>query len=73
MTADWEAFGREILHRMLDHSCGGDLEGGDVQDIGVKHGTLIEITMAAPCSEHSCICAEVSDFPTTCLRIAGSQ
>lgn len=78
-TPDWEAFGREVLETMLDHVYGGDLDGGDVQEMGVKHGVLVETLVTEPCDEHSCICAESGDFPegrdfpTTCFRIAGAD
>ena len=42
----------------------GDLEGGELQDLAVKHGLLVPETRYAPCGEE-CFCAEdvfVEDF-----------
>ena len=35
----------------------GDLEGGDLQDLAVKHGLLVPETRYTPCREE-CFCAE---------------
>lgn len=37
----------------------GDINGGDFQDIAVKHGFLIETKPDKPCSEDGCRCAEI--------------
>jgi hypothetical protein len=49
-----------------------DLDGGDLQDIAVKHGLLKTLEVTEPCGEH-CFCAEYhGDFDApggvTCYR-----
>ena len=47
----------------------GFIDGGDIQELLVKHGFIELVTIDAPCGE-ACICAEVgSEFPTKCYRI----
>lgn len=47
------AFAREILSDWPE----GDIDGGDLQDIAVKHGLLVPETRYAPCSDEGCCCA----------------
>lgn len=37
----------------------GDIDGGEFQDIAVKHGVLVEVKPTKPCAEEGCTCAEV--------------
>lgn len=39
----------------------GDLEGGDLQDLAVKHGLLVPETRYTPCREE-CFCAEYATW-----------
>lgn len=51
---------------------GCNLDGGDIQDKAHELGLLVEATIAEPCSEEHCACADAgADFPTTCFRFAG--
>ena len=52
----FRAFGKDIM-KDWQH---GDLDGGDRQNIAVKHGMLAEITLQIPCGEH-CACLEYAD------------
>jgi len=45
----------------------GDVDGGEVQDLAVKHGLLESFEATGPCCEDGCTCAEF-DFPATCYR-----
>ena len=58
------------LVRDLTEMCWSDafIDGGDIQELLVKHGCIEMVTVDAPCSE-VCLCAEVSDFPTQCYKI----
>ncbi len=58
------AFASEIL---AAHT--GSLDGCDIEEIGVKHGLLVQVTATEPCSEESCACAEFG-FPAECYRRA---
>jgi hypothetical protein len=56
-------FARDILSHWPD---GGDLDGGDIQGLAVKHGLLIGKTVNAPCNAENadinpCSCAEFCD------------
>jgi hypothetical protein len=44
---------------------GHDLDGSEIQELGVKFGLLSEVEQKEPCGD-SCSCAEYGDFPTTC-------
>ncbi|HEY9462835.1 MAG TPA: hypothetical protein VIR54_07080 [Vicinamibacterales bacterium] len=49
----------------------GDVDGGDLQSTAVTHGLLKPVTMAEPCSEEQCACAEYctrDEFPVECFR-----
>ncbi|MFK3971055.1 DUF3850 domain-containing protein [Pseudomonas sp. NPDC087358] len=56
-------FAKEIITAAYD---GVSYDGGDIQDIAVKHGLLRSERHTAPCGEH-CACSEYG-FPTVCLR-----
>lgn len=45
----------------------GELDGFDLQVLGVKHGLLVGSIKTEPCGEH-CNCAEYADFPMECFR-----
>lgn len=48
----------------------GDLDGGTLQDIAVKHGLLQPVVMKGPCSEE-CACTEyitADEWPSECYR-----
>ena len=59
------------LMRELAESCwnGWNLDGGEVQGMLEDAGVLVPIEMTSPCGEE-CTCAGVTDFPTTCYRLA---
>ena len=59
-------FAWRILERVWE---GGDFDGGDLQELAVSTGILIETEMTEACSS-TCACAEVDDFPQTCYRLA---
>lgn len=59
------AFARELIQGAFE---GGGFDGGDVQDIAVKHGLLVPVTATEPCGE-SCRCVEYDEFPQTCYRM----
>ena len=44
-----------------------DLNGADIQEMGVKYGLLKEVQATEPCRD-DCDCASVTDFPTQCYR-----
>lgn len=49
----------------------GDVDGGHLQDMAVKHGLLVKTTQNKPCCEEGCTCAEYlapDEFPTECYR-----
>jgi hypothetical protein len=51
-----------------------DVCGGDLQDMAVGLGLLVEVEVKGPCGEH-CNCAEYysfSEFPVKCLRYSES-
>lgn len=58
-------FARDVLEGGFE---GNTFDGADLQELGVKHGLLREVTVTEPCSTDGCACAEVVDFPTTCYR-----
>ncbi|MWK59858.1 hypothetical protein GO594_28070 [Pseudomonas otitidis] len=58
-------FAVEILRGALE---GGDFDGGDIQEMGVRHGLLFPEHRTERCGEH-CECAEYG-FPVECFRIA---
>jgi hypothetical protein len=57
-----EAFARELL-ALSDFR--NDIDGGDFQDLAIKHGILRGVEVTEPCSP-VCNCAECDDFPQTC-------
>lgn len=59
-----EAFARELL-ALSDFR--NDIDGGDFQDLAIKHGILRGVEVTEPCSP-VCNCAEWDDFPQTCYR-----
>ena len=61
----------EALHRELAQICweGGSLDGGELQDMLIKHDILVEVMVEKPCSER-CNCEDNDAvFPTTCYRL----
>jgi hypothetical protein len=58
------AFAKEVLNAGFE----GNLDGCEIQEIGVKHGLLREVKATEPCTI-GCLCEEMGvDFPTTCYR-----
>lgn len=57
------AFAQDIMSSWPE----GGLDGGDIQDLAVKHGLLAPVTVTEPCGENCC-CAEYADFPQQCFR-----
>jgi hypothetical protein len=45
----------------------GNLDGGELQDLGEKYGLLTPTIVTQACGE-TCDCAEWADFPQTCYR-----
>ncbi len=64
MSENLKNFANEILSHTFE---GCDLDGGEVQEIAVKHGLLMPITVNSKCGEN-CRCAEFSEFPLTCYK-----
>jgi hypothetical protein len=62
-----EKFALAIMEDMREHP-GDDFDGGALQDIAEHCGLIKEVQVDAPCSDHYCECAEVSDFPVRCMR-----
>lgn len=58
-------FAVEILRGALE---GGNFDGGDIQEMGVRHGLLFPEHRKERCGEY-CECAEYG-FPVECFRIA---
>lgn len=60
-------FAGEILarHRGDDPHDIGDVDGGTIQEMAVKHGLLEARRVTAPCGD-CCVCAEEGDFPREC-------
>lgn len=52
-------------HRGDDPHDIGDVDGGTIQELAVKHGLFESRRVAAPCGD-CCVCAEVGDFPRDC-------
>lgn len=62
-----KAFARQVLRDALN---GAGFDGGDLQELAVQLGLLVPTKMEAPCDPDACVCAEVTDFPTTCYRFS---
>ena len=47
-----------------------DLDGAELQELGVKHGLLIPMEMTGSCTEDPsfCSCATLGNFPQVCFR-----
>ena len=49
---------------------GGDVDGGDLQDLAAATGVLVAEQVSKPCAATGCQCDELgADFPTTCYRL----
>ena len=62
--SNFKEFANKILQVAFD---GNDLDGSDIQDIGVECGLLKEVMATEPCGEN-CVCAEYNDWPMECYR-----
>jgi hypothetical protein len=62
-VAELSAFARGILDLCPHTECEG------IQELAVNQGVLVEVTATEPCGDE-CACAEVSDFPQACYRLA---
>jgi hypothetical protein len=62
-VVELSAFARGMLDLCPHTECEG------VQELAVNQGVLVEVTVTEPCGDN-CMCAEVSDFPLTCYRLA---
>lgn len=62
-------FGAAVLLAHRNDGEPGNLDGGDLQEMAVKHGVLEERQVTQPCGE-GCACAAVTEFPTTCYFVA---
>ena len=60
------AFAKELMEEWAEHFA---LDGGDIQELALKHGLLVEVEMTELCGE-LCECAEAGDFPQTCNRFS---
>jgi hypothetical protein len=59
---------RRFAQRVMESWPGGDLDGGDLQEIATDSGLLTSVMVSAPCGE-SCACAEYADsMPFACFR-----
>ncbi len=61
-----QAFAQDIMSNWPE----GDIDGGDLQEIAVKHGLLKPVMMDRPCSE-DCHCQEFyssAEWPVECFR-----
>lgn len=65
-----EDFVRELL-RAWDFS--GDIDGGQLQDMAIKHGVLKEVVITEPCGDdYTCRCINYyheDDYPAICCRV----
>lgn len=57
------AFANEIISASYE---GGSFEGGDIQDLAVKHGLVTIESRDSECGE-ACACSQYG-FPTECYR-----
>ncbi len=64
MKTDFKGFADEMIAAAWEAY---DLDGAQIQEMAENHGLLVQKTMTEPCCD-DCMCAEVSDFPTTCYR-----
>ncbi len=65
----WAAFGRAVMAQHKDGDC-GDVDGGSIQEIGVRTGVLQIVEVKEPCAEEWCMCAEyLVDGPVDCYRV----
>ncbi len=62
----WRAFAVELMRGAL---AGGSYDGGDIQDIALRHGIMTVEERNSACGEN-CACAEFG-FPAQCHRIVG--
>lgn len=62
---------KDFVHKLAQRCWeGGELDGGELQDMLVEAGILVPETVNEPCGEN-CACADyVFEFPTTCYRLA---
>lgn len=61
---------KALVHKLAERCWeGGEVDGGDLQEWLSEAGVLVETTVNEPCCD-SCVCADFSDFPTTCYRFA---
>ena len=63
------AYGLWALEQSRGDGYPGDIDGASAQEMAIKLGLLVERQVTEPCSE-TCICAEMSDFPTRCYFLA---
>lgn len=61
---DFEGFARHVMLNRFD----GDLDGFDMQDLGVQFGLLKPVTVTKACCS-TCMCDEVDSFPQVCYKL----
>lgn len=64
-TPDFKGFANQLLSIARE---GGDADGADIQEYGVKFGLLEMIEVTEPCRDEGCLCGELGEFPTDCFR-----
>lgn len=64
MDHKFKEFVDEVITASLD---GVDLDGGEIQDLGLHLGLLEEINGTESCGSH-CICYDLDNIPGTCIR-----
>jgi len=62
---------KTLVHKLAERTWeGGELDGGELQDLLLEAGILVPVEVAEPCGEN-CNCADYDcEFPTTCNRLA---
>jgi hypothetical protein len=66
-TAKLAAFGALVLKAHRDPEP-GDLDGSDLQAMGIKAGVLEQRTVTEPCG-HDCVCAMFGGLPGRCFFV----
>jgi hypothetical protein len=62
------AFAGRVLKEHRNEGLPDDVDGGWLQDTALELGLLDERKVYEPCSEETCVCAEVAtEWPVTCF------
>jgi hypothetical protein len=62
---------KNLVHKLAERCWeGGEVDGGELQDLLSEAGVIVPTTVDEPCGE-DCNCADYdAEFPTTCYRFA---